>query len=86
MAAILIRILYMAAIFWLLRRFLGSFLKPPRAAKKDPNTIANFMVKDPVCGMYMDSRLALKLEKKNLMVYFCSEKCKQNYLETGKTE
>ena len=85
MSIILIRILYLVAILWLLRRFLPSFMKP-RAVRPEPNNISNYMVKDPICGMYMDLRLALKLEKKNKTVYFCSEKCKKNYLEIEKTE
>ena len=60
---------------------MGIFIRP-RAASPEPNSVSNYMVKDPVCGMYMDSRLALKVEKKNKTVYFCSEKCKKNYVET----
>ena len=39
------------------------------------------MVKDPVCGMYMDPRLAVKYEIKNGTFYFCSENCKKKFLE-----
>ena len=85
MSLIMLRIFYLVVILWLLRRFLPRFLKPV-AAKPNPNSVANYMVKDPVCGMYMVSRLALKVEKKNKTVYFCSEKCKKNYLEIEKTE
>ena len=38
----------------------------------------NHMVKDPVCGMYMDSRLAFRLDSRKETVYFCSEKCGRN--------
>lgn len=38
------------------------------------------MVKDPVCGMYMDSRLAIRLQRNRDDIYFCSETCKQKYL------
>jgi YHS domain-containing protein len=72
-------------ILWLLRRFLSKFM-PSRATKPDSSSIANYMVKDPICGMYMDSRLALRLERKSKSVFFCSEKCKKSYLEIGNTE
>ena len=85
MSVILLRIFYLVLILWLLRRFLASFMKP-RAARPEPNSVSNNMVKDPVCSMYMDSRLALKLEKNDKTVYFCSEKCKKEYLEMEKTE
>jgi YHS domain-containing protein len=39
------------------------------------------MVKDPVCGMYMDSRLAIRVESRKEAFYFCSEECKNKYLE-----
>jgi len=38
------------------------------------------MVKDPVCGMYMDSRLAVRLGNERKEFYFCSEDCKKKYL------
>jgi len=37
-------------------------------------------VKDPVCGMYMDPRLAIRLEFKNGSFYFCSDECRQKFL------
>ena len=39
------------------------------------------MVKDPVCGMYMDSRLAVRLEGDKEVLYFCSEDCRKKYLK-----
>ena len=39
------------------------------------------MVKDPVCGMYMDPRLAVTLKKNNGVFYFCSEECKNKFLK-----
>jgi YHS domain-containing protein len=38
------------------------------------------MVKDPVCGMYMDSRLAVRMEDRKEVVYFCSEECRKKYV------
>ena len=37
-------------------------------------------VKDPVCGMYMDRRLAIRAPGKDGDVFFCSEECRQRYL------
>jgi YHS domain-containing protein len=39
------------------------------------------MVKDPVCGMYMDPRLAVTHRKNGGVFYFCSEECKRKFLE-----
>lgn len=38
------------------------------------------MVKDPVCGMYMDSRLAVQVHSQDAVIYFCSEECKEKFL------
>jgi YHS domain-containing protein len=74
----------LGAIFfvWLFRRLLVSLLGTAKKNQPTGNsTIAsNQMVKDPVCGMYMDSRLAVRLESKRENFYFCSEECKNKYL------
>ncbi len=40
---------------------------------------AKKMVKDPVCGMYMDPRLALHVENRTGDHYFCSEECRNKF-------
>jgi uncharacterized protein len=82
--SLLFRLLALIAILWVLRRLLGSFLglsrpKPSDAGSRSEDT-SNNMVKDPVCGMYMDSRLAVQLENRKESFYFCSEECKNKYL------
>ena len=71
----------MLLLLWVLRRFLGSFLGVPkqRSTKEKFEDASNSMVKDPVCGMYMDSRLAIRLEDGKEALYFCSEECKNKY-------
>jgi YHS domain-containing protein len=39
------------------------------------------MVKDPVCGMYMDPRLAIRLPNRKGDIFFCSEACRRRYEE-----
>ncbi len=65
---------------WVFLRSLGHFLKPPRPSTPKDDAAANHMVKDPVCGMYMDSRLAVRLDSRRESFYFCSEECKNKYL------
>ena len=82
MTSIIIRILLLAFVLWLVRRLLGKILvrvKQP-GATDDRADIQNSMVKDPVCGMYMDSRLAIRLDSRKEAYYFCSEECKNKYL------
>lgn len=38
------------------------------------------MVKDPQCGMYIATTLAIPLKKQGETAYFCSEECRSKYL------
>jgi YHS domain-containing protein len=89
MVSILVRFLLLITGLLLLRHFLAKILSPSRQPGARGNTAVtpNNMVKDPVCGMYMDSRLALRHDSREESFYFCSEECKSRYLsrsgETG---
>jgi len=36
--------------------------------------------KDPICGMTVDEATALKSERDGKTFFFCSERCRQNFL------
>jgi len=83
----ILRILFIIIAAWLIRHFLAMFLGNKRSGTpKAPSGSSGNMVKDPMCGMYMDPRLAVKHEIKNGIYYFCSDECKNKYLKisTGK--
>jgi len=82
LTAYIFRILLIILAVWLFRLLLTAFLRQKKAGSpnKTSDTGKN-MVKDPVCGMYMDPRLAVKHEIKNGIFYFCSENCKKKFLE-----
>jgi uncharacterized protein len=82
MLAIIFRILGAIFFVWLFRRLLSSLLGGSKKSQpaEDTESASNQMVKDPVCGMYMDSRLAVRLENRRENYYFCSEECKNKYL------
>ena len=82
MASIIFRILVLVFLLWLLRRFFASLTGAPKqTATKESDTFpTNPMVKDPVCGMYMDSRLAVRLENRRGTFYFCSDACKSEFM------
>ncbi|MCL5038153.1 MAG: copper-translocating P-type ATPase [Chloroflexi bacterium] len=42
------------------------------------------MPKDPVCGMDVDEKNAVKLEKDGEVYYFCSDACKNKFMARGK--
>lgn len=82
------KILVFVLVIWMLRRFLALFLGSGKQTDRSNATknIENYMVKDPVCGMYMDSRLAVRLEKGKEPIYFCSEECKKKFLDRSSEE
>ncbi|MGD0308537.1 MAG: hypothetical protein ABSC02_04540 [Acidobacteriota bacterium] len=80
--AILLRFLAILWVLWaILRIFRFPKRKPQAQPRPDPGTAAcQDTVKDPVCGMYMDPRLAIRTPGKEGDVFFCSEECRQRYL------
>lgn len=78
------RVFLVIAALWFVRRFLGMLLGEPRkqtqAQREARINSSSKMVRDPVCGMYMDPRLAVRLEDKKEIFYFCSEECRRKYL------
>jgi YHS domain-containing protein len=85
MLSTLLRILTLLLGLWLLKRVLTAILggagpgRPQDASGKPSQK----MVKDPVCGMYMDSRLAVRLDGGEEVLYFCSEECKNKYISAS---
>jgi uncharacterized protein len=78
----LVRFLTALFLIWLFRPLAAAIWKvlKKEGPKADHAASAKHMVKDPVCGMYMDSRLAVRLESGKDAFYFCSEECKNRYL------
>jgi YHS domain-containing protein len=84
MLAFIIRILIYISTLFLIGKLLQRFF--PMLGRQDPRggtqsrTAGRTMVKDPMCGMYMDPRLAVKADYKQEKLYFCSEACRQKFL------
>jgi YHS domain-containing protein len=79
----LARILAFLGVLWVLQRLLGFFFgKSAKPAKPDgAGTAPTNTVKDPVCGMYMDPRLAIRCQHEGKDIFFCSEECRRKYLD-----
>jgi YHS domain-containing protein len=80
--SILVRVIIFILGIYALRHLFVALIgrnKRTEAQNKTADS-STHMVKDPVCCMYMDSRLAVRLENKNETYYFCSEGCKTKFL------
>ena len=80
--AILLRFLAILWVLWaILKIFRFPKRKPQGQPRPNPGTPTHQdTVKDPVCGMYMDPRLAIRQSGKEGDVFFCSEECRRRYL------
>ena len=47
-------------------------------------TVRGRMVKDPQCGIYVATDLAVRTRRKNMDLYFCSEECRDTFLRGGR--
>jgi len=85
MFAFFVRFLIYLATILLLGRFLRSLFRSltrgsePRTPHNAPSS-RTVMVKDPMCGMYMDPRLAVRIQRNKEEFYFCSDECRQKFL------
>lgn len=73
---VIVYLTYRAVKSWLLR----NLQVPGQNASHDPK-ITDVMVKDPVCGVYFPEREGVQLRHKGQVITFCSEKCRDRFLE-----
>ncbi|MBX6423001.1 YHS domain-containing protein [Thermosulfurimonas sp. F29] len=52
-----------------------------RERKRTP--LSDELVRDPVCGVYCPKSTAYKLKKEGETYYFCSEKCRERFLQSS---
>ena len=59
-----------------LRQLLAFFFAPRARGSTPPREVAGEMVRDPICGTWIDRRLALSAGRGRAAVAVCSEKCR----------
>ncbi len=80
------KVFLLALIATLAYFFVRSLFKPIRkpeqkpAYKKRSAESATEMVQDPVCGMFVDPKKSLSLERRGVSIFFCSDQCRSEYL------
>ncbi len=80
------RLLVLMGLLYLCYRFLKSWVLKEKSSQKatfekKTGEIDDVMVKDPYCDMYFAKRDGIHLYTKGKDVYFCSEECKDKFLE-----
>jgi len=77
------RILIYIILIFLLYRIIMAFLYPKKAPmqqKGKPVPQGDEMVLDPVCQSYYPKTEALRVRNGNEIIYFCSEECREIFL------
>ena len=83
----LIRLLIYALVgllIYVTYKKLVGVTRASRADKEDERL--GRLVQDPQCQVYVDSKDAVKRQVKGGELFFCSEKCAQEYLAGGNEE
>ena len=91
----IIRILYLVlflAFLSVIRSLLTRVFNPPLKMHSRPRagsdrareTVAGQMIKDPQCGMYVATDLAITTRVKGKTLHFCSEECRDNFINERK--
>ena len=75
----LIRILVVMVLVRLVWRFLGGVFEGAARRRQVSPVKGVPLVRDPVCGTYIDQARALTLRRKGEMHYFCSENCRTSF-------
>lgn len=82
--AVFLALLFLAlGVLRLLRVFAASLLGSPRRPGRSEEKRGGELVRDPVCGTWVDQRLALTVSRGGKPVPVCSEKCRSRLLEAG---
>ena len=79
MYRIIIILVLLIILFFMVRKAFREYWGPKRG---DPALPAkDVMVQDPVCKTYIPQRNSLHVRRDNQVIYFCSEQCRDRYLE-----
>ncbi len=85
---ILLFLVFLSVIRSLLIRVFSPTLKmhskPRFGTDRARETVAGRMIKDPQCGMYVATDLAITKRLKGKTLHFCSEKCGDNFINQRK--
>lgn len=80
---LIIALLFYVAVrvaFWFFRQ-VKLYLSQEKTRSVSRRADANEMVRDPVCGVYVSVSQALKEVTESGTFYFCSQECRQRFLE-----
>jgi uncharacterized protein len=75
---------FLAYIFYLLIRFFQAINRRSKSQRKAPNPPSGIMVKDIICNTYLPKEDAIREVYEGKEYFFCSNECRQKFLEQKK--
>ena len=88
----MVRAVILIVLLYLLYRLIKTVISGPRLDRTRDvgkqgrkERVEDEMVKDPQCGVYVPKREAVTAKVEGEKFYFCSEDCKEAFLETHRT-
>ena len=82
----IIRLLVVLLLVRLVWKFLGGVVEGAvRRQRQVPPARGVPLVRDPVCGTYVEPARALTLRRKGEMHYFCSESCRMAFRQESRS-
>ena len=79
----LLRFLLGLLVVWVVWRLLSSMVDGAAGPRRVPPQRAVPLVRDPVCGTFVDQSRALTTKRGGAVHYFCSEGCRREYSRQG---
>ena len=80
-----LRVIILMLVVRALWRLLSGIIEgatPPASSGRSEKTLP--LVRDPVCGTYVTQSRALSAGQGDATRYFCSERCRAEYVRTGR--
>ena len=87
----MLKLIVLAVVGYVFYRALKSWMTPggerPLEGRSQGSVeVDDVLVQDPVCEAYIAQRSGIPLEEDGKVIYFCSEACRDRYLESRSTE
>jgi len=60
---------------------INSGVSPSNREERNSSEVDDVLVQDPVCKTYVPQRGGIHLRRHGQMIYFCSEECRDRYLQ-----
>ncbi|MYH28073.1 MAG: YHS domain-containing protein [Acidobacteria bacterium] len=80
---ILLRLLFAALIIRLIWKFVAGAVSGAAGPRPRRTKRGVALVRDPVCGTYVEPSRAIRIRAGGMTHYFCSQECRRSFVKTA---